>query len=575
MSSPRVRQARRLRARRRRARATLVAVTLLAVAVSIAGVRVAGRTDGADERRERPQPAGKSFATNEPIERACAVEPRLLRRINRGYHRERSEDLTILPREPNYVGGFNLTSHSGPWDYLQQIPLVVYGPMHIVASGAPVEARAQIADVAPTAGELTDVELPRRDGSVLADALRDDRSSPPRLVVTMVWDGAGRNTLTRWPDRWPTLARLEREGTSFRNATVGSSPSITSAVHTTLGTGALPRTHGITGNSIRLPDGSLKKTFSQHVSTDVLLSTFADDIDLAYGNEPKVGLLGWKNWHLGMLGHGAEIPGGDLDEVVVLKYDDGIEYIADESFFSIPYVRPQQNVEDYVAALDRGDGKVDNEWMGHDVSLDSVDWATNSNPAWAEFQTDLMISMLERGEYGRDDVPDLFFTNFKGTDLAAHQWGVDGPETGEVLEAQDAALQELIDYLDENVGDYVVVLTADHGAAPTPSDSGAWPIGQGELIADVNAHFEVPENRSLFAVTAAFGYYLDLELMRELGVTSYDIAEFLNGYTIRENARGSQLPEEYRGRGDEQIFSAVFPTKRLDKIMACAAERNG
>src|SRR5680860_1620103 len=90
-----------------------------------------------------------------------------------------------------------------------------------------------IADVYPTVGRSLNVRLPLRDGSLLEEALVESAGITPKLVVTVVWDGVGRNVLERWPEQWPTLRRLEREGTSYLNATVGSSPSITPSTHAT------------------------------------------------------------------------------------------------------------------------------------------------------------------------------------------------------------------------------------------------------------------------------------------------------------------------------------------------------
>ena len=74
--------------------------------------------------------------------------------------------------------------------------------------------------------------------------------------------------------------------------------------------------------------------------------------------------------------------------------------------------------------------------------------------------------MIESEGYGADDVPDLLMTNFKPSDIVAHQYSMDSPEMGDILEAQDAALGQLVDALDANVEDYVVVVTADHGNTP-------------------------------------------------------------------------------------------------------------
>ena len=295
-----------------------VARAALAVAVVVLGACV---STGSDERGEQVDgfEARPAFATNDPVQRGCDLESRLLRRIRRGHRPGLSEELLLVPRQPNFIGTFDFTSHSGPWDYLQNIPLVLYGPGHIRSSGEPVRAAAQTVDVYPTVGELADAELPDRDGQVLDDALVEDTGPPPRLIVVVVWDGAGRNTLEQWPDRWPNLARLEREGTSYYDALVGSSPSVTSAVHSSLGTGAFPRAHLVTGNSVRGPTGELEAVFEGNDADHLKLTTFADEIDAAQGNEPVVGLLGWKNWHIGMMGHGSQRPGADADQLALLR----------------------------------------------------------------------------------------------------------------------------------------------------------------------------------------------------------------------------------------------------------------
>ncbi|MGH2556143.1 MAG: alkaline phosphatase family protein, partial [Actinomycetota bacterium] len=328
-------------------------------------------------------PAGERRVESvDPVTRACALDDDILIRLWRGHDPVRSEDVTMVPREPNFIGTFDLTSHSGPWDYLQRIPLVLYGPEHIVASGNRVSRPVNITDIYPTVGRLLGVSLPERDGRALTEALLADRPTPPRLVVVVVWDGAGRNTLGRWPAEWPRLQQLEREGTSYVNATVGSSPSVTSAIHSNLGTGTWPRTHGVTGNDIREHDGDLHIAFASSAAADLRPTTFADEADAAYGNESKVGLLAWKPWHIGMLGHGAAVTGADRDELGLIKYHDGVEIFGNQSLYSTPsFLSREALIDDHIDRLDRVDGQLDGRWLGHDISLDrKTNWTTYSNP---------------------------------------------------------------------------------------------------------------------------------------------------------------------------------------------------
>ena len=146
---------------------------------------------------------------------------------------------------------------------------------------------------------------------------------------------------------------------------------------------------------------------------------------------------------------------------------------------------------------------------------------------------------------------------------------MDSPEMAEVLEATDGALGDLLDYLDQEVRDYVLILTADHGHTPSAERTGAWAIGNSLLRADVDDHFGVPEGRVLVQRSVATGLFLNEPLMEEMGITSEDVARFLNGYTIRENWEG-ELPPGYEDRGDEKVFSSVFPTEDLPEIMECA-----
>ena len=510
---------------------------------------------------------------SDPITRGCGLSPAYLKRIERGHHPVRSEDVTMVPDEPNFVGTFLVTSHSGPWDYIQGIPLALYGPGHISAAGE-VSDKVTLADIFPTMGEVLGIRLPDNEGTVLPGALPETASQPPKLVMEIVWDGAGKETLDKWPDAWPNLRRLMDEGVSYDNAIVGSSPTITTAAHSTIATGWWPRAHGITGNDLRTASGSIEGAFGNYSPQQLKRPTLGDVFDRRLDNQPRVGLLGWVRWHVGFLSHGTQRRGGDKDQMALIHYDDGVEIKGNDRYFEVPQgLTSAADIDEELDALDREDGAVDDKWLGNDIRLNDYTWWTDSNPAWVRYQTAVALEMLRDYEYGRDSVPDLFLTNFKMTDLAGHRWGMDSPETEQVLKAQDEALGRILGYLRRKVQDFVVVLTADHGAAPLATSTGAWPIYQQELIRDVDRHFAVPEDESLIADTAVYGLYLDRANAERFGVTASDVSWFLNGYTIADNWAEEDLPEDYEDRGDEFVFSAVFPSGDIDDIVECAASK--
>ncbi|MFN2490907.1 MAG: alkaline phosphatase family protein [Actinomycetota bacterium] len=538
----------------------------MATVVIAGGVYVAGLSASNDGDAGPPLPAldaaARSFESNDPIERGCALERRYLVRIWRGAHEGRSVDLTVVPQEPNYLGSFSVGSHAGPWDYVQRVPLVFYGPGRIRPLGR-IEVPATTADVYATVGRLLNVGLKGRDGVARSGILRKARAGVPKLVLTVVWDGVGRNVLRRWPQRWPVLDRMERKGASFLNATVGSSPSVTPPVHSTLGTGTFPRKSGVTQTYQRNEEGQIIEVFARGDPSVLERTTYADDIDAAYGNEPKVGLLAWVTWHLGMLGHGDSIPGGDADEALLVGRGGSAFPRAESPYVAPPYRGDFSILEDRAAELDRADGQLDGMWLGNDVL------GKPANPAWMNYEGDVLLEMLERGGYGKDEVPDLLFTNFKATDLVGHYHSMDSREMADTLRAQDEQLGRIVDYLDREIGDYVVIVTSDHGHTPSYKRTGAWPISNNELSSDLARHFGAPANEELVQTTNS-GLLFFRKTMRKYGVSGEDMAVFLNDATIRDNWAEKELPEGYEDRGAENLFSAAFLRSQTDDIMRCA-----
>ncbi|MGH2812415.1 MAG: alkaline phosphatase family protein [Actinomycetota bacterium] len=480
----------------------------------------------------------------------------------------------MVPRQPNYWGSFGVTSHTGPWDYLQTVPLVLYGPGYINAAGTVGDA-SNVVDVFPTVGDLLGVTLPKRDGTLLHRALVPQRDGMPRLILVIVWDGAGRNVLDRWPRRWPHLARLEKEGTSFENATVGSSPSITAATHSNLGTGAWPRSHGMTGNRYRAESGEMSVAFDQGDPRRLRLSTFADEVDRALDNEPLVGLIGWQPgthiaegreaWrsdHIGMFGHGRAVSGGDADQVGLLGESGRLE--ANPKYYSpLSHLSNLRALAKAAGELDVADGRADGKSLGHDILTE------HDNPAWAAYQTKILLRLLKLEDYGKDAIPDLLFTNYKMTDRAGHNYTLDSREMAVALEAQDAALGRLVTYLEREVRDFVVVLTADHGHTASTERTGAWPISSSELVGDLNDYFDIPENRSLVTAPTPAGLFLNRAIAKAHKVSPHEIAVFLNGYTIEENWREKEIPDGYKNKANQTVLSAAFVSDRLPAIMRC------
>ena len=522
-----------------------------------------------------PSPDPNFEPASDWFESGCNLDVDLLRRIRRDYHPKRSPEIVAVPQQPNFFGGYESTSHSGPWDYIQRVPLVFYGPGFIKAQGdvAPKGHDVTVADLAPTMAGLLDVDWPAdRPGVALDDVVvpKSQRDGAPKVVVTVVWDGGGWDVLETWPDDWPFLKGLMEGGTSVTNATAGSSPSVTPAIHANIGTGAFPKQHGIVDIPVR--DGArVGDSWPDKSPKYLAVPTLADLYDPTTGNAAEIGVLGYKGWHLGMLGHGAYSEGGDRDLAALIN-NQGTAVVGNENFYELPSYLEELPSLDYIKGeIDAADGKRDDLWLGHDVLSDAYD-LRHETPAFIQFQTDLTKRIWKRENYGQDDVTDLFFINYKPVDSIGHTYNMVLPEVREAVRYADQALEELATFLDKQVGknEWVIALTADHGQTPLPSTTGAWAVDQDALMEATAEHFEL-EVDDIFQEARPTMYWLNPALTREHGITPKEISDFFLQHTIEDN--GEKVPdrlEQYSDRLDEPVLAAAFPTNQMGKIWSCA-----
>ena len=517
--------------------------------------------------KRAPEPEGNWF------ESACDLPPDQLKVIARGYDPERSPEITVVPKEPNFFGSFTANSHSGPWDYVQRVPIVFYGPGYIEAQGEIDPDRpVTVADIAPTIAELVGMQWPAdRSSSSLSEALvpASERPSPPKLVVTVVWDGGGRNVLEQWPDAWPHLKSMIQRGTSFSNAVVGSSPSVTPAAHANMGSGTFPNNHGIIDIPLRIDNkivGSWDGKNPQYLKTESL----ADLYDMERDNKPLIGMMGDHGWHLGMIGHGSYLDGADKDFAVLFGHDGGPKEASE--FYAYPsYMGEVKGREEDVKTVDREDGKADTKWLGNDVLTRGQ--LEHESPAGTLYQTRLIRALLETEGFGRDEIPDLFFTNYKQVDYTGHRFNMLQQEMQQAVHYSDQELGELEGFLDELVGEnqWVIVMTADHGSTPSALATKGWPIGTKEMVADIAEHFEVPENQ-LIDEARVTGFWVNEKSLDSRDITLEDLSDFILDLRIEDNAVApvDQLPKGYAERLDEHIFNAAFPSDQTDEILQCA-----
>lgn len=502
-------------------------------------------------------------------EAACALPPEVLRRMWRGYRPDRSGDVMLVTRGMNYVDGG--ISHATAWPYTQEVPMLWYGPGHVPPVGT-VTRPVTMVDVAATIARFLRFDFEAIDGVAMEEAIAADAAEPPKLVVVLIWDSAGRNVLEQWPDAWPTLLGLMDEGAWFDRASVGSAPSVTPPSHANLGTGAYPKSHGVMDNQDRI-HGMVAGAFSVG-TTHLMLPTVADLYDLSTGNEAQVGIVASIDEHMGMIGHGSMWRGGDRDIAVLAAStsDEGAEakewnLSADlQAHFTFPqYVVDElPGLETYLPYADAFDGQIDGRWRGHD--FEEVKSGFDA-PSRIPYETAVVREVIEREGFGLDDIPDLLLVNYKLIDEIGHIFGMTTVEMQDSLRAQDEALEELVGFLDDQVGqgEWVLLVTADHGATPEASVSGAFNIKVREMEARLVETF----GEGVFQKIRPTQVYLDHDVLAAGGHTVEDVALYLQRYTQGQAAAN---PDEVPpAKLDDRVFAAAFPGTMFP-LLSCLPE---
>jgi hypothetical protein len=507
-------------------------------------------------------------------EAACAnTDVDALLRTWRGIRLDRSGDLQIVPRDPNFVNG-GLT-HATPFDYTQDVPLLLYGPGYV--RPGEYDEPVTLADLAPTTGAFVGFPFEAPDGRVLDEALVPEADRPlPRLVVTVIWDSGGDDVLDRWPEDWPYLASMRDAGAWFTEATVGASPSNTPTGHATIGTGAFPMRHGFVDEYVRV-NGRLQKP-NENGPGFLLEPTVADLYDVAMGNEPRIGAIATLAAHIMMMGHGAQWGGGDRDLAVTREKEFG-ETAGEESvswnlttdmapFYELPtYVNDLPPLANYIDDVDRSDGALDGRWRDNDIAQLSDGFDT---PARTPFQQTLVETVIEREGFGADDVPDLLYVNYKAIDTIGHLFSADGVEMSDAVATQDAALERFVDFLDRTVGEgrWVMVLTADHGTQRDPEASGAFMIDIHKIEDGIARTFDDDDPTPLVQKVRPTEIWLDMQELEDNGFTLEQVSRWLLGLTQADTFKNQNLPEP--GHEDDAVFAAALPTAGVDDLPCLA-----
>ena len=327
----------------------------------------------------------------------------------------------------------------------------------------------------------------------------------PRLVVLIVID-----QLPSWAferDRsvfHGGFARLLREGAYVSHGELPFANTFTSPGHATIGTGAVPRTHGIIGNQWWRRDEQRDRSAEWDPEAPILpivdldkplpvdfgasaralrVTGIADALRSATQNRARTIAIGLKAraacliagrhpelavWFEaaagGMTTSSAYAPIAPPWLVELAKSKPASRYIGQtwEPLDIIQLARQTKIADDAP-----GEGGL----HGMGISFPHVvhDFEELVHTPFAdELVLETALAALDAMQLGADDVPDLLAISLNAHDYAGHNWGPDSWEVLDLTLRLDAALGSLFATLDRKLGKdgWAVVLTSDHGATP-------------------------------------------------------------------------------------------------------------
>ena len=291
-------------------------------------------------------------------------------------------------------------------------------------------------------------------------AAQSDFGERPRLVVGIVVDQMRWDYLSRYYNQFTNMGfrRLIDDGFSCNNCQINYVPTVTAIGHASAYTGASPAFHGICGNNFYIDGRKVyctKDTTVDVVGTDnqgkgqmsprnMLSTTIGDQLRLHTDFRSKVVGVSYKD-------RAAILPAGHSANAAYWLDTKNVQFITSTYYMKeLPEWAKQYNQK-----LKKNK---EAQKAGEDIGL---------SPICGTVTTDMAIAALKGEQLGKGEATDMLCVSYSQTDVIGHEYGTRGERTDAAYLQLDKDLGRLLLALDEQVGrgNYLVFLTADHGAS--------------------------------------------------------------------------------------------------------------
>ena len=399
----------------------------------------------------------------------------------------------------------------------------------------------------------------------------------PKLVLAIAIDQFRFDYLNRWHSLYTgAFANFYKNAAIFTNAHHEHFPTVTAIGHSTFLSGATPSISGIVNNSwydrttgktvTSVSDettqllGAAGKGSSPH---RLLASTIGDELKMA-GKKCKVIGVSIKD-------RSAILPAGHAADGAYW-FDGGTgNFVSSTWYFPelpgwVKEFNSKRTADQYLNA----------DWKALDSDTvfkkmpGTADAKFYGGLEAAPFGNDLIEAFAEQAiaseQLGTHQDTDVLAVSFSANDYVGHAVGPDDPMVRDISLRTDKLIEKFLDYVYSKVGkdNVLIVLTADHGVAPTPEVNRArhMPGGrfsESELFSTITTVLTAKYGEGKWIVGNAGPVpYFNRDLMKEKNLNEADVQR-----TAADAVRA--IPHIFRVFTREQLLTGLMPEDRFSQ----------
>ncbi len=411
----------------------------------------------------------------------------------------------------------------------------------------------------------------------------------PKLVVGIVIDQMRHDYIYRYWNKYGNggFKKIINEGYFFKNAQFNYVPTYTGPGHASIYTGSTPSTHGIVANdwydketnkTVYCTDDNSVKTVGSDSKAGLmspkklLVTTIGDELKLNTNQQAKVFAISLKD-RSSILPAGHSANAAFWFDGTVGKFISSTHYVNqlptwlnEFNNLKLPTKYLSQGwatlnpLNTYIESIadnnnyEQAPNKKDTAIFPYDYKkqLDKNNFEIiKATPYGNTITKDLAIACLKAEQLGQHKVTDMLCISFSSTDYVGHSYGPRSVEIEDVYLRLDKDLEELLTYLNTTVGkdNYVLFLTADHGACDVPAHlkdlkiPGGY-VNEDDLCKTIKTYCQTTYGDSLVLALNNQQLFLNESIMAALKLNKFAVEHNLANYLLSIKGIAEAYPSE-------------------------------